>query len=139
LAPRSRRSRASSLPPPSVSWDLLAQDLTSLDLVALLVDGVGVAEHCYVVALGITIDGAKIPLALAEGATENAAVVGDLLVGLHERGLDTADVNHYTLLLPSEGPGRWPGRSARSSAWHRHRQGRPDPLGGKGGSGSRPG
>ena len=70
--------------------ELLAQDLTSLDLVALLVDGVRVAEHCCVVALGITIDGTKIPLALAEGATENAAVVCDLLVGLRERGLDTA-------------------------------------------------
>jgi putative transposase len=39
--------------------------------------------------LGVTIDGTKVPLALAEGATENATVVGDLLVGLRERGLDT--------------------------------------------------
>jgi hypothetical protein len=29
------------------------------DLVALLVDGRRVADHCYVVALGITIDGTK--------------------------------------------------------------------------------
>src|SRR4030095_4223028 len=36
----------------------------------------------------ITLDGTKIPLALAEGATENATVVGALLVGLRERGLD---------------------------------------------------
>jgi putative transposase len=67
--------------------ELLAQDLSGLDLVALMVDGIRVAERCCVVALGITIDGAKIPLALAEGATENATVVGDLLVGLRERGL----------------------------------------------------
>ena len=67
--------------------ELLAQDLSGLELVALLVDGIRVAEHCCVVALGITIDGTKIPLALAEGATENATVVGDLLVGLRERGL----------------------------------------------------
>jgi putative transposase len=67
--------------------ELLAQDLSTLDLVALMVDGIRVADHCCVVALGITIDGTKIPLALAEGATENATVVGDLLVGLHERGL----------------------------------------------------
>ena len=70
--------------------ELLAQDLTGLDLVALMVDGIRVADHCCVVALGITIDGTKVPLALAEGATENATVVGDLLVGLRERGLDTA-------------------------------------------------
>jgi transposase-like protein len=70
--------------------ELLAQDLSGLDLVALMVDGIRVAEHCCVVALGITIDGTKIPLALAEGATENATVVGDLLVGVRERGLDTS-------------------------------------------------
>jgi hypothetical protein len=69
--------------------ELLARDLSSLDLVALLVDGIRVAEHTCVVALGITIDGAKVPLALAEGATENATVVRDLLTGLRERGLDT--------------------------------------------------
>jgi putative transposase len=69
--------------------ELLAQDLTGLDLVALLVDGIRVAEHTCVVALGITLDGTKIPLALAEGATENATVVGDLLTGLCDRGLDT--------------------------------------------------
>jgi putative transposase len=68
--------------------ELLAQDLTGLELVALMVDGIRVAEHTCVVALGITIDGTKIPLALAEGATENATVVGDLLVGLRERGLE---------------------------------------------------
>jgi putative transposase len=68
--------------------ELLAQDLSGLDLVALLVDGIRVAEHCCVVALGITIDGIKVPLGLAEGATENATVVGDLLVGLRERGLE---------------------------------------------------
>jgi putative transposase len=68
--------------------ELLAQDLSGLDLVALMVDGIRVAERCCVVALGITIDGTKIPLALAEGATENATVVGDLLVGLRERGLE---------------------------------------------------
>jgi putative transposase len=68
--------------------ELLAQDLTGMDLVVLMVDGIRVAEHTCVVALGITLDGTKIPLALAEGATENATVVGDLLVGLRERGLD---------------------------------------------------
>jgi putative transposase len=68
--------------------ELLAADLSALDLVAL-VDGVKVAEHTCVVALGITGDGTKVPLGLAEGATENTSVVTDLLVGLRERGLDT--------------------------------------------------
>jgi putative transposase len=70
--------------------ELLAADLAGLELVALMVDGVQVAGHCCVVALGITIDGTKVPLGLVEGATENATVVTDLLVGLRERGLDTS-------------------------------------------------
>jgi putative transposase len=70
--------------------ELLAQELSGLDLVALMVDGVRVAEHCCVVALGITIDGTKVPLGLAEGATENTTVVTDLLTDLRDRGLDTA-------------------------------------------------
>ena len=69
--------------------DLLAKDLTDLDLVALMIDGVHFAEHLCVVALGIDIDGVKHPLAVAEGSTENTTLVRRLLTGLRERGLDT--------------------------------------------------
>jgi transposase-like protein len=68
--------------------DLLSADLSTLDLVAFMVDGVHFAEHCCVVALGIGIDGTKHPLALVEGSTENATLVTELLVSLRERGLD---------------------------------------------------
>jgi len=68
--------------------DLLAADLSELDLVAFMVDGVHFAESCCVVALGIGIDGTKHPLALVEGSTENATLVTELIVGLRERGLD---------------------------------------------------
>mgnify|MGYP003297937863 CR=1 FL=1 len=37
------------------------------DLVALMVDGVHFGEHTCVVALGITLDGTKVPLGLVEG------------------------------------------------------------------------
>ena len=59
--------------------ELLAADLSGLDLVALMVEGVHFAEHCCVVALGIDIDGVKHPLSLVEGSTENATLVTDLL------------------------------------------------------------
>jgi putative transposase len=68
--------------------ELLSADLSGLDLVALMVDGVHFADTCCVVALGIDLQGNKIPLALVEGATENATLVTELLVGLRERGLD---------------------------------------------------
>jgi putative transposase len=67
---------------------LLAADLSGLELVALMVDGVHFAEHTCVVALGIDIDGIKHPLSLVEGSTENATLVTELIVGLRERGLD---------------------------------------------------
>jgi putative transposase len=69
--------------------DLLAADLSELDLVALMIDGVHFADHLCVVALGIGIDGTKHPLGLAEGDTENTTVVRDLLADLRDRGLDT--------------------------------------------------
>ena len=67
---------------------LLAADLSGLDLVALMIDGVHFAESCCIVALGIGIDGVKHPLALVEGSTENATLVTELLVDLRERSLD---------------------------------------------------
>lgn len=63
--------------------------LDGLDLVALLLDGVHIGEHCLVVALGITADGHKHALGLWEGATENAAVCQSLLANLQSRGLRT--------------------------------------------------
>ena len=68
--------------------ELMSADLSELDLVALMIDGVHFAEHLCVVALGISIDGTKIPLGVVEGSTENATVVKALLGDLRERGLD---------------------------------------------------
>lgn len=68
--------------------ELMAADLSGLEIVALMLDGVHFAGHLCVVALGIGIDGTKHPLGLVEGDTENATVVKDLLVDLRDRGLD---------------------------------------------------
>src|SRR3954453_16729341 len=94
---RSRRGRPASRRSPgefvamteTALTDLLAKDLTDLDLVALMIDGVYLAEHLCVVALGIDIDRTKHPLGLIEGSTENTTVVKTLLTGLRDRGLDT--------------------------------------------------
>jgi len=69
---------------------LLSAELSWLDLVALMVDGVHFGEHCCVVALGIGIgiEGTKHPLSLVEGSTGNTTLVTELIVGLRERGLD---------------------------------------------------
>ncbi len=65
------------------------QPLDGLDLVALLLDGVHVGEHCLIVALGIAADGQKHALGLWEGSTENATLCQSLLANLQSRGLRT--------------------------------------------------
>ncbi|MEW5982601.1 MAG: IS256 family transposase [Acidobacteriota bacterium] len=63
--------------------------LGDLDLVALLLDGVEVAGHCVVVAVGLDTTGAKHALGLWDGSTENATVCRALLSDLQTRGLRT--------------------------------------------------
>src|SRR5687768_14614087 len=71
--------------------DWLASDLSSLDLLAIQIDGLHVQEDLILVAaVGIDAMGEKHPLGLVEGATENAATVQALLDNLVERGLDPA-------------------------------------------------
>src|SRR5947209_547136 len=63
--------------------------LDALDLVALLIDGVHIGEHCIVVALGIDATGKKHALGLWDGSTENTTVCQSLLANLQSRGLRT--------------------------------------------------
>jgi len=68
---------------------LLERRLDRMTLVALLLDGVEIAEHTVVVALGIDSAGSKQVLGVWEGATENATVCKALLSDLVGRGLNT--------------------------------------------------
>jgi transposase-like protein len=86
--------------------DLLAGDLSGLDLVALMVNGVHFADHLCVVALGIDIEGVKHPLALVQGSMENTTLVRGLLVGLRERGLDVTKRSWPSWTAPRRCPRR---------------------------------
>ena len=68
---------------------LCEKKLGGLDLVAILVDGIHLGKQVLVVALGIENTGKKHVLGLWQGATENTAVVKDLLEDLVARGLST--------------------------------------------------
>jgi putative transposase len=65
----------------------LARRLDELEVVALFMDGVVVAQETVIVVLAITRDGAKVPLGLRLGSTENAVVCTELLQDLLARGL----------------------------------------------------
>ena len=67
----------------------MRRDLSQLDLAVLMIDGVHLAEHVVLIALGIDRDGTKHVLGMREGATENAVSCTELLTDMRERGLRT--------------------------------------------------
>lgn len=67
----------------------LKRDLSAVDMVALMIDGMHVEEHVLLVALAIDSEGKKHVLGLHEGATENAASCRALISELQDRGLRT--------------------------------------------------
>jgi len=68
--------------------ELMARNLSHLDVAVLMIDGLDVAGSCAVVAPVITADGTKVPVGLWLGDTENKTVVTALLADLVARGLD---------------------------------------------------
>jgi putative transposase len=68
--------------------ELMSRQLADLRLAVMMLDGLELKGRMMIVALGITTAGAKIPLGLWEGSTENATVATSLLSDLVERGLD---------------------------------------------------
>jgi putative transposase len=70
--------------------ELLARRLEDRRFMVVFLDGFGMGEHLLVGALGVTDDGTKVPLGVAEGTTENKAVCTRLVADLAERGLDAS-------------------------------------------------
>jgi transposase-like protein len=69
--------------------DLGERNLGELDVVAILINGISFGKQVLVVALDIESSGKKQVLGVWQGATENTAVVKDLLEDLVTRGLST--------------------------------------------------
>lgn len=69
--------------------EMMNRDLSTLDLVVILIDGIHVDEHVVLVSLGIDSLGNKHVLGLREGATENATACTALLADLQGRGMRT--------------------------------------------------
>ena len=61
--------------------------LEGYDLVALFLDGKSFADEEIIIALGVTLDGQKIPLGFVQAATENERVCRRFLSDLVDRGL----------------------------------------------------
>jgi transposase-like protein len=76
---------------------MMERRLDKTRLCALLIDATPFAGQQMVAALGIDEYGRKTILGIRQGATENAAVVGDLLGELVERGFDFTEPRLYIL------------------------------------------
>jgi putative transposase len=77
--------------------ELLCCDLSDFELAVVMIDGIELAGMTHVVALGITVDGTKVPLSLREGSTENATVATALLADLVDRGLRLGEQQLFVL------------------------------------------
>jgi putative transposase len=66
---------------------LLDRRFDDVDLIVMYIDGLRFGEHHLIAAVGVDAEGHKHVLGLADGATENAAVVRGLLEDLVERGV----------------------------------------------------
>ena len=66
---------------------LMGRRFDDADILAVYLDGIVVASHHILAAVGVDEQGNKHLLGLAQGASENARVVKDLLSNLLERGL----------------------------------------------------
>ena len=70
---------------------LMARRLDAERWLIMFIDGFTFGDHMLVGALGVTAEGIKVPLAVAEGTTENKTLVTRLLADLQDRGLDVTD------------------------------------------------
>jgi len=77
--------------------ELMESRLDKVRLCALLIDATPFAGQQMVAAIGIAQNGQKTILGIRQGATENAAVVGELLGELVSRGLNFTEPRLYIL------------------------------------------
>ncbi len=75
------------------------RSLSQYDLVALFIDGKTFADQEMIIALGVTLQGDKIPIGFVQAATENERVCRQFIQSLIDRGL----VYHKGLLCLIDG------------------------------------
>lgn len=63
-----------------------SRDLSNYDFTAIILDGKYLQKHQVIIALGVTIDGLKVPLGFVQAGSENGRVVKELLKNIVARG-----------------------------------------------------
>lgn len=70
---------------------LNTRELSSYDFTGLVIDGKSCADELILIAIGITLNGQKIPLGIAQMGSENERAVSEFLVGLETRGFSAEE------------------------------------------------
>ncbi len=91
------------------------QSLEDMDIVALILDGKTFADDTMIIALGIMMDGKKVPLGFVQTETENKIVVKHFLEGLLMRGLS---IDHGILVVVDGAKGLISGVKAAFKGQH---------------------
>lgn len=68
--------------------ELVERPLNDLDILVVMIDGLIIAQHHVLIAIGVSSTGSKHVLGVRQGASENAAVATALLEDIVARGLD---------------------------------------------------
>jgi len=107
---------------------LRGRDLSNHDLVAMMIDGVRLANELWViVALGITMEGKKVVLDFQEGSSESKASVSELIQRLRNRGIDEPEARKLLVLrdgstsIKSAVSEYWPAAVQQECLVHMHR------------------
>ena len=87
---KSAVSRAMKVASEATLRQLMERSFADRDILAVYLDGIEVAGHHVLAAVGLDHSGAKHLLGLVRGSSENARVVKDLLHGLVKRGIDAS-------------------------------------------------
>jgi putative transposase len=87
---RSSVSRAVKGASEAILRQLMERPFQEHDVLAVYIDGIEVAGHHVVAAVGLDDTGEKHVLGLVRGSSENAGVVKDLLQSLVKRGIDAS-------------------------------------------------
>jgi len=85
---RSEVSRELIAASESALGSLMERSFKDLDILAVWIDGIEIAGHHVLAAVGLDDEGKKHLLGLVAGSSENAQVVKDLLASLVARGID---------------------------------------------------
>ena len=77
--------------------EFLNKPLNDLSLIAMSIDGIEIAGKTAIVALGVSMQGDKVPLGVWLGSTENAAVATALFQNLIDRGLSIVEKTLFVI------------------------------------------